>query len=48
VEAIATCHLTHLENILTASSKDRYGNDKAFEIRNVFHENFSILPIDFY
>ena len=31
---IASCHLTHLINLLESSSKGRYGRDKAIEIRN--------------
>ena len=31
---IADCHLTHLKKLLEASSKGRYGRDKAIEIRN--------------
>lgn len=38
-EAIATCHLTHLEDILSASSKGRYGNEKAVEIRNAANKS---------
>jgi len=32
-KAIATCHLSRLKNILTASSKGHYGTDKATQIR---------------
>ena len=32
-KAIATCHLSRLKNILLASSKGHYGNDKAAQIR---------------
>ncbi len=31
---IASCHLTHLKKLLEASSRGRYGRDKAIEIRN--------------
>jgi transposase len=33
-KAIAGCHLTRLTNLLSKSSKGRYGQDKALEIRN--------------
>lgn len=38
-QAIAACHLTHLQNILSTSSKGRYGKDKAVEIRNTAKES---------
>jgi len=38
-ETIAACHLTHLENILSASSKGRYGKDKAVEIHKAAMES---------
>ena len=33
-QQIASCHLTHLVNLLETASKGRYGRDKAIEIRN--------------
>lgn len=38
-QAIAACHLTHLEHILSTSSKGRYGKNKAVEIRNAAKES---------
>ena len=34
-EAIRDCHLTRLTNLLSASSKKRYGRDKAVEIKSL-------------
>ena len=31
--AIASCHLTRLQNLLSSASKNHYGHDKAIEIR---------------
>lgn len=38
-QEIAACRLTRLKNILSTSSKGRYGNDKAVEIRNAAKES---------
>ena len=42
---IATCHLSHLTNILSQASKRHYGRDKAIEIRDAArHSIGSVMP----
>jgi transposase len=42
---IEGCHLTHLKKLLEASSKGRYGRDKAIEIRNAAIDSIG-TPMD--
>lgn len=42
---IASCHLTHLTNLLSSTSRGRYGRDKAVELRDAAKQSIgSVMP----